>query len=288
MSESSSPELSVVCKSCGAENSPYVTECPYCGNRLRRRAPKLERVGDEVRVQETRRDKNRRKIAERRARRASSREPAMLYEQSVATPWVSIAIIAISAIGIIVATGFILFPTEMGAIVGQVPAIDSEPWRYVAAPFVYAGSFSAEEIVGGGGPGYLFACAIAIAIFLGGIERRIGSLAAALLALACGSLGMLGAVVINGAVGNEFMAASGGNGVALGALGAWWVIREAERRADPTDDGVWPVVPIVSAAVLLALPLVVITADFWAGLTGGVAGFLLGFVAVAGRRSRAS
>ena len=25
------PELSVVCKSCGSEVSPYVTECPYCG-----------------------------------------------------------------------------------------------------------------------------------------------------------------------------------------------------------------------------------------------------------------
>src|SRR3989442_12802955 len=41
------PELSVVCKNCGAEVSPYVTECPYCGTRLRKRAPKLEREGDE-------------------------------------------------------------------------------------------------------------------------------------------------------------------------------------------------------------------------------------------------
>ncbi len=49
-----SPELSVVCKSCGSEVSPYVTECPYCGTRLRKRAPKLERVGDEVRVREDR------------------------------------------------------------------------------------------------------------------------------------------------------------------------------------------------------------------------------------------
>ena len=26
--------------------SPYITECPYCGNRLRRRAPKLPREGE--------------------------------------------------------------------------------------------------------------------------------------------------------------------------------------------------------------------------------------------------
>src|SRR5919206_266047 len=31
---SSGPELSLVCKSCGAEVSPYITECPYCGARV--------------------------------------------------------------------------------------------------------------------------------------------------------------------------------------------------------------------------------------------------------------
>src|SRR5438270_5045984 len=46
------PDLFVICKSCGAEVSPYITECPYCGNRLRKRAPKLDRDG---RVAEKRR-----------------------------------------------------------------------------------------------------------------------------------------------------------------------------------------------------------------------------------------
>src|SRR5213080_3853604 len=36
-------DLFVVCKNCGSEVSPYVTECPYCGQRVRKRAPKLER-----------------------------------------------------------------------------------------------------------------------------------------------------------------------------------------------------------------------------------------------------
>src|SRR5712691_7403624 len=40
---SSSADLFVVCKNCGSEVSPYITECPYCGHRLRRRAPKLPR-----------------------------------------------------------------------------------------------------------------------------------------------------------------------------------------------------------------------------------------------------
>ena len=41
----SGPDLFVVCRSCGREVSPYITEGPYCGNRLRKRAPKLERGG---------------------------------------------------------------------------------------------------------------------------------------------------------------------------------------------------------------------------------------------------
>src|ERR1700724_3738697 len=46
------PDLFVVCKNCGSEVSPYITECPYCGNRLRKRAPKIDRDG---RVAEKRR-----------------------------------------------------------------------------------------------------------------------------------------------------------------------------------------------------------------------------------------
>src|SRR5262245_20303337 len=37
------PDLFVVCKNCRAEVSPYITECPYCGHRLRKRAPKLDK-----------------------------------------------------------------------------------------------------------------------------------------------------------------------------------------------------------------------------------------------------
>jgi len=49
------PELFVICTNCGSEVSPYVTECPYCGTRLRKRAPKLERRGDELAAKEKRR-----------------------------------------------------------------------------------------------------------------------------------------------------------------------------------------------------------------------------------------
>src|SRR6266545_4586392 len=66
----SSPELSVVCRSCGEEVSPYVTECPYCGTRLRKRAPKLELRGDEITPRQTRRARRRAARAQRTERLA--------------------------------------------------------------------------------------------------------------------------------------------------------------------------------------------------------------------------
>src|SRR3954468_13800861 len=53
----SGPDLFVVCKKCGSEVSPYITECPYCGTRPRKRAPKIERggVGREPKVPRRRR-----------------------------------------------------------------------------------------------------------------------------------------------------------------------------------------------------------------------------------------
>jgi predicted amidophosphoribosyltransferase len=51
----SETELSVICKNCGSEVSPYVTECPYCGARLRKRAPKLERRDGALEAQRPRR-----------------------------------------------------------------------------------------------------------------------------------------------------------------------------------------------------------------------------------------
>src|SRR6202041_2552827 len=43
---SSGADLFVVCKQCGSEVSPYITECPYFGSRLRRRGPKIPREGE--------------------------------------------------------------------------------------------------------------------------------------------------------------------------------------------------------------------------------------------------
>ena len=255
------PELSVVCKNCGSEVSPYVTECPYCGTRLRKRAPKLERVGDEVRVREGRRS--------RRRRRAS--RGIDLSEDLTARPLVTYAALLASALLVVVQRAAGLSVYDVGAIVGPV---GSDWWRYLAAPFVY------ENL------GSLFACGLAIAIFLPGVERRFGSVAAALLVLGCGALGMLAADGIDTALSDGIPIAAGGNGIALGVLGAWVVVRDAEQRADPTDE-YDRIAVAVAAAVLLLLPLVEDYASVWAGLVGALVGAGCGLAAaVAGRTTR--
>ena len=156
----SDTELSVVCKSCGSEVSPYVTECPYCGTRLRKRAPKLERVGDEVRVREDRRTRRRRKAAERRGRLAE--RTALTRGPRPRAPVITVAAIVVPALLMVVERATNLSVIDLGAIVGPV---GDEWWRYLAAPFVY------DDV------GYLFACGLAIAIFLPGgrAPRRLAS-----------------------------------------------------------------------------------------------------------------
>ena len=254
------PELTVVCKSCGSEVSPYVTECPYCGTRLRKRAPKLERVGDEVRVREDRAARRRRKAAERRRR--------VRRVDLAARPLVTIAAIVVPALLIVVERASSIDVIDVGAIVGPV---GDQWWRYLAAPFVY------DDV------GYLFACALAIAIFLPGVERRVGPVASVLLVLGCGALGMLVASGLDSSFGDGIPVAAGGNGIALGALGAWLVMRDAEHRGDPTDE--FDRLPVsVAAAVLLLLPLFEDFADPWAGIVGGLVGAACGLAAALGRR----
>jgi membrane associated rhomboid family serine protease len=254
------PELTVVCRSCGSEVSPYVTECPYCGHRLRKRAPKLEREGDEIRVHETRRDRRRRLRGERSAERAPS------YDLT-ARPLATMATLLIGALIIVLGRSVPLDLTEVGAIVGPV---GDQAWRYVTAPFAY------DDV------GAFLVVALAIGVFGASIERRLGTLATLTLILATGTLGMLAAGAASSTGLTDFVVAFGGNGVALGLLGAWLMLWRAEAKghfSEPLDAvGVG-----VAAAVLLLLPLVEVGADPIAGLVGGLVG--LGMGTLAARRA---
>ena len=245
------PELSVVCKSCGSEVSPYVTECPYCGARLRKRAPKLELRGDGLEAKRP-----------RRRRPRLGRGPMAALDG--ARPWATITVIAVSVLVLLVQRGSGHPLVDFGAISAPV---GGEWWRYITAPFAYL------DI------GYLFIVAVSLAIFAVGLERRLGSGPTLLLLVACGSLGMLAADGIDTALGNLPLAA-GGNGMALGALAAWVAIRRAETRA-AIDDEYDMIAVAVAAAVLVALPIAEDSANVYAGLAGGAVGALAGLAAVA-------
>ncbi len=142
-----------------------------------------------------------------------------------------------------------------------------EWWRYLSAPWAY------DDL------GYMFVIALTLAIFAPPLERRLGSVPVAILLLACGALGMVaGNAVESIGLGDGIFIASGGNGVALGAVAAWTVLRNAESRDHPGDD--YDVVGvIVFAAVLLALPLVQSQASAVAGVVGALVGAVAGYAA---------
>jgi membrane associated rhomboid family serine protease len=152
--------------------------------------------------------------------------------------------------------------TDFGAI--AAPLAD-QPWRYLTAPFAYLDL------------GYLFVVAVALAIFAPGLERRLGSVATLMMLVACGALGMLLGDAAENATGDELFA-SGGNGIALGALAAWYVLRSAETRRS-IEEELDTVGVAVAAAVLLLLPAFEDSASVFAGLGGGLVGALCGFVA---------
>ena len=246
----SETELSVICKNCGSEVSPYVTECPYCGTRLRKRAPKLERRGDGLEAQRP-----------RRRRRPRLRSRSRVDHSGLTRPYATLGVILGSAVLLIVqkASG-----DPLSTFGGLLVPVEGDWWRYLTAPFAYVDV------------GYLFVVAVGLAIFSIGVERRLGSAATGLLLIACGSLGMLAAV----AVADPVAVIAGGNGMALGAVAAWFAIRRAET--DGAIDQEYDLIGVaVVAAVLIALPLFAPTANLVAGLVGGAVGGLAGLAASA-------
>ena len=204
------PELSVVCKSCGSEVSPYVTECPYCGTRLRKRAPKLEREGDEL--------PRARAAATAAAAARPSAARCRRERLAVATerPYVTVAAILGPAILLLVQRAADVSVFRVGAI--AAPITDAS-WHYLAAPFVY------DEL------GYLFVIGMAMALFVPELERRLGPIATRCScwspAARSGRSRLRSSTTL---FGDGLTLVAGGNGLALGAVGAWFVLRRDEAR----------------------------------------------------------
>jgi membrane associated rhomboid family serine protease len=240
----SQPDLFVVCKNCGSEVSPYVTECPYCGQRVRKRAPKIERSEDEPRRKRERRDRSLPKM-----RRGEI--PGIRVETR---PYGTIALILVALAATIAWSTGRVTVHDLGGIYGAIP-LDGQWWRLVAAPFVHDNA------------GYEFIALVAVGVFGTALERRFNHFVPVVIFLAAGAAGC--ALVVGLNAGDTW----GANAGALGLLTAWAVEWRLTRNEDDTDRiGLW-----VFAAVLFGLSAAWPAANIVAAVGGAAVGAIAGF-----------
>jgi membrane associated rhomboid family serine protease len=254
----SSPDLFVVCKNCGSEVSPYITECPYCGTRLRKRAPKIERDGTVSEPKPKKPKKEKKPPRERPAR--AEREHTGFAARLGARPYATLALVTLSLFGYLV-----LAVVGRGDIAVAGP-VDGQWWRVLTSPFVYGNAW------------YELAAVTGIGIYGWLLERRHGPLAVLALFLLCGA----GGVALTAAI-DPTPLAIGGNGAALGLLCAWAVPDLLARARGEEYDGDL-LGTLVLALVLLLMPLATVEASAIAGFAGAAAGLLAG-LALGRRRS---
>ena len=261
-------DLFVVCKNCGSEVSPYVTECPYCGQRVRKRAPKIERDRPE---RAPRPPKTSRVPRLGRLRRD---EIPGIRVDGLTRPWATIILVA-ACFGVYLgATAGAFAATDL---LLQGPLGDEPSWHVFTAPFVH---WSGGTSVFAGGA-YQFATMVAVGTFGWLLERRHGSWVVVLIYLLAGAGGMTVAALLD-----PNTIAGGANGLALGLLCAWAVPDLLAWRRDEDYDGDLLGTAVI-AAVLLLLPLGVELASPVAGFTGALVGLLVGLpLARASARAR--
>jgi len=250
-------DLFVVCKNpdCGAEVSPYVTECPYCGTRLQKRAPKLDKALQRA-------HRSRRLGAPSLGRLRPGEIPGIRPDSS---PYVTGAIILATAVFWIATRAAWLHPGDLVAV-----APLSAHWsRLFSAPFTYFDQQTGSTL---GSGVYQFATLLAIAIFGWLLERRHGGLAVAVLFL----LGAVGGTALAVEAGTT-TAVAGANGGALALVCAWAVPDLLARRRHRDYSGDLLGTGVI-ALVLLVMPIARPEANPAAGGAGIVIGYLGGLV----------
>ena len=240
------PDLFVVCKNCGSEVSPYITECPYCGTRLRKRAPKLDRNG---RISEK---VGRRPLTPSLPRLRRGEIPGIRHE---AHPYATGLLVLLGVVGTLIWRTSLFNPLDL-VVIGNP---HGQWWRVFTAPFVYDNT------------GFTIISLLIIAIYGWLLERRHGPVLVVALALAGGAGGM----AVAGKLGTGIY--MGGNGAALALLCAWAVpdltllLRKHEFEGDLLGTG-------VLAAVIALMPLAAPDASWVAGGVGAAVGLLMGFL----------
>jgi hypothetical protein len=250
----SGADLFVVCKQCGSEVSPYITECPYCGNRLRRRAPKLPPVNARPR---TLRGRARSLLA------GSSPEPAAAplrprthrpSRWAADRPYATIGLVAASTVL------WVLVHAEPSVYehLALLGPLRGDWWKLLANQFAYVDGV------------YAFVAILTVAIFGWLVEQRHGPVAVLALFLGAGALGGVLAEAVY-----VFPLVSGANAAGLALLAAWAAPDLEAARAGSYRDGDL-LGAAALAALLLAMPFARPEASWLAGVAGGALGLVVG------------
>jgi len=241
------PDLFVVCKKCGSEVSPYITECPYCGTRLRKRAPKIDRrAGD---------------AAPRPPRRAvrptlsplRTNEIPGIRGDPTGRPNATYALLILSLFG------FLVLPFVTDADVALV-SLGGDAWKYVSSAFLYPNAW------------YQLAVLLTMGIAGWRLELRHGPVLVIALFIACG----IGGNAIAAAAGQDTLI-FGAPGAALGMLAAWALPDILRARNGVEHDGDLLGTAVLAATVAL-MPAVVEGASAIATFAGLLLGALAGLM----------
>ena len=252
----SQPDLFVVCKNCGSEVSPYVTECPYCGQRVRKRAPKIDRSTGEPTQKRRRRS---RKLPRLRAEEIAGIAPDV---RPYATGALILACVILA----------LIYAADPGLDLGYLfvgEGVEDPIWRWFVSPFLHADQL-----------GYAFVALIGVGLFGTLLERRFGPVPVVLTFVLAGAAGSALSVLLETPPLLSDDAAWpvwGANGAALGLLCAWLVDdRLALRRGDDRENDLLGV--YVIAAVLVLLSLTTEEANISAAVGGALVGALIGLL----------
>jgi membrane associated rhomboid family serine protease/DNA-directed RNA polymerase subunit RPC12/RpoP len=246
MSMAGTPDLFVVCKKCGSEVSPYITECPYCGTRLRKRAPKIDRRSGEAAPR-----------APKRSLRPTlsplrTNEIPGIRGDPTGRPNATILLLALSLFGFLILSFIPQGDVALNALAS------SDPWRYATAAFFYPNIW------------YQLVMLLAIGIYGWRLEQRHGPVLVIALFLACG----VGGDAIANQVGVDDVI-FGAPGAALGMLAAWVLPDLLRMRRGEEHDGDL-LGTLVIAVTIALMPLVTDEASAVATFSGGLIGLLAG------------
>lgn len=249
------PDLFVICKNCQSEVSPYITECPYCGSRLRKRAPKLDREG---------------RVTERKRRAPSPSLPRLRRGEipgiaGEKRPYATI---------VLVLAGFAGTLLWRAALVGSTNAISLWAhygthlwWRLLVAPFTYVNT------------GYAIVALGAIGVYGWLLERRHGPL----LVIALFGIAAVGGAAVT-ATDSALPLALGANGGALALIVAWALPDLLALRAKQEIEGDLLGTAVIGAVVAL-MPVAVPGTSWISAGVGVLAGLLIGLpLALTGER----